>query len=378
MALLGSAFIRGTVAAVAIFAGQAVLADEVTLPRTMVWTSYDLGSTGYVEASAMADALDKNYGTTVRLTPSGTGIGRMLPLAKKRATFGFMGNEIFFASEGMFEFAARDWGPQEVRVLLGRPAAVGLITGLDTDIESVADLKGRKVGFVQASPSTLMNTEAALAFGDLTVDDVEQVIYPGYGAMVQGFIAGEIDAVPVTPTVSALREAEGGRGVRWLDMPGSDSAGWDRVRASATIFSPTSRPVGVSISEDDPAELLGYRYPQLTAYADTSEDEVYNLVKALDESYDLFKDANGVIARWNMQDAGSSPAGAPFHPGAIKYLREKGVWDAEDDAWNETRIARLEAVKSAWAAATEKADAEKVSDEDWPAFWDSYRSDALN
>ena len=85
-----------------------------------------------------------------------------------------------------------------------------------------------------------------------------------------------------------------------------------------------------------------------------------------------------MIARWNMQDAGSSPAGAPFHPGAIKYLREKGIWDAEDDAWNETRMARLEAVKAAWAAATEKADAEKVSDDDWPAFWDSYRSDALN
>jgi len=363
--------------AAAIFTGQAAFAQDVTLPKTMVWTSYDLGSTGYVEASAMADALDKMFGATVRITPSGTGIGRLLPLKTGRANFGFMGNEILFASEGTYEFAARDWGPQETRVLLGRPAAVGLITGLDTDIQTVADVRGKKVGYVQANPSIDMNIAAELAFGGLTKDDIEEVLYPGYGAMVQGFIAGEIDVVTVTPTVAALREAEGGRGVRWLDMPGSDAEGWARVRESSSVFSPTSMTVGVSISETDPADLLGYRYPQLSTYASVSEDEVYNLMKALDESYDLFKDGNQVMARWNITDSGASPAGAPFHPGAIKYLREKGVWDAEDDAWNEARLAQLAVIKTAWDEATAKADVEKVSDADWPAYWEAYKAEMV-
>lgn len=376
--LLRSVSLKATALTVAMFAGQALFAQDVTLPKTMVWTSYDLGSTGYVEASAVADALDKKFGATVRITPSGTGVGRLLPLRTKRAKFGFMGNEIFFASEGSFEFAARDWGPQDTRVVLGRPAAVGLITGLDTDIHSVADVRGRKVGFVQANPSTTMNTEAELAFGGLTPDDVEQVIYPGYGAMVQGFIAGEIDVVTVTPTVAALREAESGRGVRWLDMPASDEEGWARVRATSSVFSPTTMTVGVSISEDDPAELLGYRYPQLATYAFVSEDEVYNLVKAIDESFDLFKDANPVMARWNIAESGTSPAGAPFHPGAIRYLREKGIWGPEDDAWNEARLAELERIKAAWVEATAKADAEGVSDEDWPAYWEAYKAEMLD
>ena len=223
-----------------------------------------------------------------------------------------------------------------------------------------------------------MNIAAELAFGGLTKDDVEAITYPGYGAMVQGFIAGEIDVVTVTPTVAALREAEGGRGVRWLDMPGSDEEGWARVRESSSVFSPTTMTVGVSISEDDPADLLGYRYPQLATYAETSEDEVYALIKALDESYDLFKEGNQVMARWNLEEAGTSPAGAPFHPGAIKYLREQGVWDAEDDAWNEARLEELEAIKAAWPQALEAAEAEGVSDEDWPAFWEAYKADNLN
>lgn len=359
-------------------AATAGSAQEAHLPKALVWTSYDLGSTGYVEASAMADALSKNYGTTVRLTPSGTAIGRLLPLTRGRAQYGFMGNEIFFATEAGFEFAAKDWGPQDLRVLLGRPAAVGLVTGGDTDITSVAALKGRTVGFVRGNPSTLMNTEAALAFAGLTVDDVEQVIYPGYGAMVKAFVAGEVDAVPATPTVAALREAEGGRGVRWLDMPGDDAEGWERIAASSSVFSPAAMTVGVSISDDDPAHLLGYRYPQLTTTAATSEEDVYNLVKALDESYDLFKDANKVIARWNVSEAGTAPAGAPFHAGAVKYLREAGVWTEADEAWNQARIARLNAVKDAWAAALVKADAEGVSNDDWPGFWADFRAEALS
>ncbi|MEX1214691.1 TAXI family TRAP transporter solute-binding subunit [Saccharospirillum sp.] len=376
--MLRSKFITGTVVTVAVLVGQSAFAQDVTLPQTMVWTSYDLGSTGYVEASAMADALDKEFGTTVRLTPSGTAIGRMLPLIRGRASYGFMGNEILFAGDASYEFAAQDWGPQDLRVLMGRPAAVGLVTGQDTDIQSSYDLKDQRVGFVQASPSTLMNTEAALAFGNLTKEDVEQVIYPSYGAMVQGFIGGEIDVVPVTTTVAALREAEGGRGVRWLDMPASDTEGWERVVAEASLFSPTTVTVGVSISEDDPADLLGYSYPQLTTLAGTSEDEVYNLVKALDETFELYKNANPVMPRWKLDQSGKAPAGAPFHSGAIKYLREIDVWTEEDDTWNETRIAEIEETKAMWESAAVKARAEGLSEDDWPAFWETYRDEALN
>ena len=132
-----SIFFKGAVLAVATFANHAAIAQDVTLPRAMIWTSYDLGSAGYVEASAMADALDRQFGTTLRLTPSGTAIGRLLPIVRERAQFGLLGNEILFASDATYEFAARDWGPQDLRVLMGRPAAVGLVAGNDTDVATL-------------------------------------------------------------------------------------------------------------------------------------------------------------------------------------------------------------------------------------------------
>lgn len=373
-----SSFVKGAVVAVGLLSPQFALAQDAELPGTMVWTSYDLNTAGYAEASAMADALSKKFGTTIRITPAGTAIGRMLPLQTGRASYGFMGNEIHFAGEATEEFAAREWGPQEMRVVLGRPSSVGLVTGGDTDIMAPADLKGRKVGYVEANASTTLNTETVLAFADLTTDDVERVVYPSYGAMAKAFVAGEIDAAPAVPTSSFLREAEGGRGVRWLDLPASDTEGWGRIARHASLFSPSRATVGVSISDGDPAELLGYRYPQLSVNADASEDEVYNMVKALDQAFDLYRDATKVTANWAVKTAGTTPAGAPFHPGAVRYLKEVGVWTDADEAWNQARIARIADVRKVWDAAVAQADADGVSSRDWPAFWASYRADNLN
>ena len=370
--------IGGAVFASALLIAQTAFAQNSGLPGTMVWTSYDVGSAGYVEASAFADALDKEYGTTVRIIPSGTSIGRLLPLQTGRATYGFMGNEIHFAGEAMFEFAAREWGPQDLRVLIGRPSQVGLVTGGDTEIKTPYDLKGQKVGYVKANISTTLNTETVLAFGGLTTADVEKVEYPSYGAMAKGFIAGEVDAAPAIPTSSFLREAEAGRGVSWIDMPASDSDGWARVAAHASLFNHSAAKVGVSISEEDPADLLGYRYPQLTVRADASDEEVYNMVKAIDDTFEVYKGATKVMGNWALASSGTAPAGAPFHPGAVRYLKEVGVWTDADQAWNEARIARIAAVHEAWDAAVAKADADGISSKDWPEFWAAFRADNLD
>lgn len=362
----------------ALLAVQAAAAQDSSLPATMVWTSYDVGSAGYVEASAFADALDKEHGTTIRIIPSGTSIGRLLPLQTGRAAYGFMGNEIHFAGEAMFEFAAREWGPQDLRVLLGRPSQVGLVTGADTDINTPYDLKGQRVGYVKANISTTLNTETVLAFAGLTTSDVEKIEYPSYGAMAKAFIAGDIDAAPAIPTSSFLREAEGGRGVRWVDMTVTDDEGWGRVAAHASLFKHSAATVGVSISEEDPAELLGYRYPQLTVNASANEEDVYHMVKAIDESFDSYKGATKVTGNWALATAGTAPAGAPFHAGAVRYLKEAGVWTDSDEEWNNARIARVAAVQQAWGAAVNKADKEGVSGKDWPAYWEKYRAENLD
>ncbi|WP_306152087.1 TAXI family TRAP transporter solute-binding subunit [Roseovarius sp. MMSF_3281] len=370
-------FIKMTAAA-ALAAGPA-FAQEAELPRSMLWATYDVGSSGYAEASAIADAFGKEYGTRVRIMPSGTSIGRLLPLKTGRVQYGWLANELYFATEALFDFSAREWGPQDLRVVAGRPSTFGMAVAGDAGIEALSDIAGKRVPRIKANPSINIKVEALLAFGGLTWDDVEVVEVPSYGAALKALVDGQVDVAGSTPTASTLYEMESSsRGLDWAPMPKDNADGWEAIISVASFFAPATATQGAGITEEDPAQIFAVRYPMITVYADADADEIYNFTKALDETYDIYANATKATARWKLSEAGVTPADAPFHPGAIRYLEEIGVWTEKDAAWNEARLDRLNAVTEAWDAAVEAALDEGVSDKDWPAYWSEYSAEALN
>jgi TRAP-type uncharacterized transport system substrate-binding protein len=92
-------------------------ANAQKLPESMTWTAYDVGSAGYAEASAIADAFGKKFTTRIRIQPSGSSIGRLQPVVQGRADFGYLATETWFATEGTEDFSNRRWGPQNLRTL---------------------------------------------------------------------------------------------------------------------------------------------------------------------------------------------------------------------------------------------------------------------
>ena len=115
----------------------------------------------------------------------------------------------------------------------------------------------------------------------------------------------------------------------------------------------------------------------VTVYANQSDDEVYALTKAIAESFDDYKGATKVMPLWSIQQAGVPPADAPFHPGAVRYLKEAGVWTDAHDTWNAKRLERMKAVQAAWDAATDEALDKGLPGKEWEAFWEQYRKDHL-
>src|SRR3546814_13711819 len=141
----------------------------------------------------MANALMKKYDMRVRIVPSGTSIGRLLPVTTGKAGYGFLANETYFAAEGTYDFATRQWGPQDLRIVLGRLAGNGMACAGDVGIESLADLKGKRIGYVKGNPSVNVKTDASLAFGGLDRDSVEAVWFGSYGALKTAVIANQLD-----------------------------------------------------------------------------------------------------------------------------------------------------------------------------------------
>lgn len=366
------------IAALLLTCGTATAQEHVELPRAMIWSAYDVGSGGYTEASAIANAVQSQFETRVRVLPSGTSIGRLLPLREGKAEFGFLSNEIFFASEGIYEFTDPEWGPQDVRIILGRPASVGIIAAGDLGAETVQDLRGKRVGYVRGNPSLNIKTDAYLAFGGLTRDDVEVIWFGSYGALKDAIISNQLDAMGMVPTSSLAREIEASsRGITWLNFPPDDEDGWANATKIISFAEPVEQTTGAGISEDNPVWLLGYRYPMLATYAGTSEEDVYNLVKAIDQSFDGFKGATAEAANWEVQRSIVPPADAPWHEGAVRYAKEMGYWTDEAQAWQDKRLARAEAVKAAWPEARAAFEQSGQPEEEWPAFWDSYRAENL-
>ncbi|HEX5514727.1 MAG TPA: TAXI family TRAP transporter solute-binding subunit [Gammaproteobacteria bacterium] len=353
-------------------------ATAADLPKSMSWTSYDVGSAGYAEASAIADAFGKKFDVRVRIRPSGSSIGRLQPLLENKAGYGFLATEAFFAAEGIYDFADRRWGPQNLRGLAGRPSSFGIPTAKDANIRTVTGLRGKRVAYIAGNPSINVKCDALIAFGGLTRNDVEAIMFPTYNAAMKSLAEGKADATCTTTTPSQLYElAESPRGIYWVPVPPDDKEGWERLAKVAPFLAPYTENVGAGISSENPAAMFAYRYPVLVTTADTSADEVYAFVKALDETYGMYKDATAVTPRWDLKEAGRPPMDVPFHEGAIRYMQEKGIWTEADQQWNDRRLRRLEALLAAWRETIKAAEQDGIGNEQFPDFWEQRRQRAL-
>ncbi len=366
----------------------AALADDgPKLPKSMVWTAYDLGSTGYAEAAGIANAFQNRYNARVRIIPSGTSIGRILPLTTGKASYGYLANGAYFAAEGTYDFAAPEWGPQDIRVITGRLATVGFAVAGDIGVKEISDLKGKRIGFVKGNPSVNVKNDAYLAFGGLTQADVQVVWFGSYGAMKTAVIAGQLDAFGSATTSANMREIEASpRGLTWPNFRPENKAGWKAMTDVISFAAPAKETRGAALSEENPSWLVGFRYPMVTTYARTSEEEGYQMIKALDEAFPDYKSTTASSSNWEIKKSGRPPYDAPAHDGTVRYMKEKGYWQAEDQAWQDKRLARLNAVIEGWDNAraafddmrvAERAKGNKVGDDQWADFWDKFRAENL-
>jgi uncharacterized protein len=349
------------------------------LPSTMIWSVYDVGASGYVEASAVADALGKVYGTRVRLQPSGTSIGRIQPLKERRVSYGWLATEVFFAAEGLYEYASPTWGPQDLRCLLGRVNALSVVTTKTSGIKTFQDMKGKRYAYAKANTSVNAKVEPILEAAGLSYKDFEIVEFPSYGASLKALVEGKADCAGAAPATVTLRELEASSyGINWIELPASDKDLWAKIQRTIPLASPLNETFGAGISKENPKAVMGYRYPMITTYADTKDEEVYALTKAIVDNYELYKPASPIMERWEVNKSGAYPMDAPFHDGAIKFLKEKNVWTADHQKWQDGIVKRQSLLRQGWADMMAKDPAAKGADAaKLLALWTPRRAEIL-
>lgn len=351
-------------------------AQDIRLPGTLTVTAYETGSNAFNQAVAIGQMYKNRYGTDLRVLPAGNDVARLGPLRAGRAQITSTGIGMYFAQEGVLEFAAREWGPQRIQLLLASLTCNGQSLGAakDSGVRTAADVIGKRAGVIVGSPAATYSMQALLAFGGGTFENVRTVQFASYGALMKGVVNNEIDLFFASTISGQAKEIESSpRGLVWVPMPVSDTEGWARMRALAPYFSPHEATCGAGIAKGEKVPTSVYPYPLFMAYASQPESLIWGLTKALLINYDEYKDT--VVGVDGLEGKRQNLTWIlPYHAGSVKALQQAGVWTDKAQAHNDMLRRRQQILADAWQAFSKNAPSD---DKAFRAGWMAARRAAL-
>ena len=207
------------------------------------------------------------------------------------------------------------------RVVAGLYAeAVQLIT-MDPEIKSVADLKGKAVSIGAPGSGTYFNAMDVLSAAGLAETDIKPQ-YQSFADSTDALKDGKIDAafiVAGAPT-AAITELCTTNSASLVPIDGDIAA---KLMEACPFYTSYTIPAGTYNGQAEDVTTVTVKATLIVA-ASASEDDVYNLTKAIFDNVDAIAAENGKGKELSVENATSGMA-APFHAGAAKYFAEKGV-----------------------------------------------------
>jgi hypothetical protein len=243
----------------------------------------------------------------------GTGQSDLGFVISKTALQGYEGREPFnqrFENLRMV-FGNLDIGRIHVIVLEGSP------------LKEVCDLKGRRVGVGPTGHGSLANLrEIFSAACGLTFDDITPIYLP-YDQALTALSDARLDAsvIYVSPPIPAI--AEFGISHKYRLLPLNERAR-DAVIERYPYYLKTTIPAKAYAGLAQDVTVVGTSNG-LMVDAELPEDLVYQITKATFDNIQRIRDSYPTIANFSLEAA---PMGGliPYHDGAIRYYRERGVW----------------------------------------------------
>ena len=285
------------------------------------------GSLGYAIAAGISQVVTDSTGYTLRAVGQG-GSSVTIPALNRGETAFATSNafESVFAVEGEGNFA--DQPNPEVRVAaMLQPFAVGIMVPADSDYETLSDLAGATIaaGYARQTLVEVMQDAVFESVG-LSADDFDGVPVSNFAEGARLLAQGDVEAVLLAPGSGVVRETHAQRPVRFLSAVEDDDAA--EYLAAAL---PGSFPTLYEPSDDMPeiaeaVDLLGYQYALLT-HAEADEEMVHEIVKALHENQTALAEAHGSFNGFDPDAMATRVPGAVFHPAAIRFYEEAGIWE---------------------------------------------------
>jgi len=233
--------------------------------------------------------------------------------------------EVNYALEGKAWFDGNP-NPNLRVVAMLMPLREAIFVRADSDIMSVADLKGKRmVDGYTAQNTILPQLDAIYSTAGLTRGDMTPVNIPSVVAGADAFMAGESDGFIFAHGAGKVREADaavGGLRALPIDNPSDEVLAKAREHWPTAFFTTIKAGTTPGVLED----ASYFAFPQVIfTHANAPDDVVYAMTKAIYEGKESMANTFKPFNLFDPAEVKGDPGVAEFHPGALKFFEENGL-----------------------------------------------------
>lgn len=318
---------------------EASSATNNALPETVGIGTVPVGGAFYMVGTGLAKVIN-DYSPIKAIVKPMAGANAFNPLLESgELQLGIQGMDVSWAYNGGPGYEKKPL--KNIRMLIrGNDVPVlGLVVRVDSGINSIKDLKGKRVasgygGFQVGHQATTAYLESA----GLTWDDVKAVPVAAPTAIARAIQEGRIDAgfggAATAPDKIEINQATPIKALDYGDiLPNQiDNAPQEPVQILQKYL-PGARMFVQKKEGFLKSDGTQITYPMmLTASAKLSADAAYEITKTLYENDKELHPLHPYLKGWTKETMFDPNPSAPYHEGTVRFWKEKGLWTPEAEA----------------------------------------------
>lgn len=297
----------------------------VALPASAQQLSIATGGTGgtyYPMGGGFAEMINNHIeGAQATAEVTGASVENMGLIMRGDADMALaLADTVYQAYTGTGDFEGRQI--EDTRALASLyPNAIQLVTLADSEVNSIADLEGKRVSVGAPGSGTELNARALLEANGISYDDFTPQRL-NFNETADAIRDGDIDAGfwSVGPPTSSIMNLAATRDIRLVGLSDEEIA---NAQEDVAVFARYSLGENLYEGMDEAVQTIGIPNV-LVVNAAMDEELAYQLTQLLFEQTDeliaVHPAANDTTIEFTLE---STPV--PLHPGTIRYLEETGV-----------------------------------------------------
>jgi TRAP transporter TAXI family solute receptor len=308
-------------------AAALVLGAGAASAQTVGMATSPAGSLYHTQGSAMAPILKDKGKIEVRIQPFSSPNIHLPAINAGQIEFGLANiYELYLAVQGGDFYKGKKNENLRLVTITG-PLRSAIFVKKDSPAKKLADIKGMRMvwGFAQQNiimPLIMAHFDAV----GLTEKDITPVNVPTVVRGADDFAAGKADAFFFALGSAKVTEVDAAvGGLRAFPLPDGPATQAAFKKHFPPAYTQTVNPAPGLAGIAEPTPIMAYDAVMVT-HAAAPESVIYNMTKALHENAEAVAKSSPTLRGFNAGGMAKKTDLAEYHPGAIKYYKEKGLW----------------------------------------------------